>query len=237
MFKKIITSLTVSAAFVLPLGIAQAQTVTHDNHDGHNHSTSQRSAPDLFGNISPTVTATHVFTAALDDHVIGKESAPHTLIVYASVVCGHCATWFINDYPVIKKKLIDKGKLRLVFREFPTQPSQVAVAGFQIANCAPEKDYFKNITHQFENQKETFDRLKKGEGLTRFLELANAAGIETEEDMQACFKNQDGLSRIERSLERAQAGGIDAVPALILDERPMPGLNGAKEVLMALGEL
>lgn len=178
----------------------------------------------------------HVFTEAAGDHAIGDANADHTLIVYASVVCGHCGRWFQDDYPVIKERLIDTGKLRLVFREFPTQPADVAFMGFQLANCAAPENYFDALVYQFQTQKETFDRLGKGEGRARFLEIADKAGVKTEDEMLACFQDEAGKARIETSMKRAQAGKIDAVPALILDGSLMPGLNGAHEVLKALGE-
>lgn len=197
-------------------------------HAGHNHgpNAADHSAVDV----------DHVFTEAKGEHSIGDALAPHTLIVYASVVCGHCGRWFSEDYPIIQERLIDTGKLRLVFREFPTQPADVAVAGFQIANCAAPENYFDAIVYQFQNQDETFDRLRMGEGRERFLELSKKAGIDTEDQMIGCFESEDGKARIELAMKRATAGKIDAVPALILDGALMPGLNGAREVLEALGE-
>ena len=219
---------------VLPAAAQQAQpkfdwTAKPDAHAGHDHSAAPHDA-------AIDTSVENVFTEAKGEHTIGDALAPHTLIVYASVVCGHCGTWFEQDYPIIKQRLIDTGKLRLVFREFPTQPADVAVAGFQIANCAAPEDYFDAIVYQFQNQKETFDRLKKGEGRARFLELAQKAGIETEDEMLACFESETGKAQIETAMKRARAGGVNAVPALILDGGLMPGLNGAREVLEALGE-
>ena len=199
-----------------------------DPHAGHNH------GPNAADHSA--IAVDHVFTEAKGEHAIGDALAPHTLIVYASVVCGHCGRWFSEDYPIIKERLINTGKMRLVFREFPTQPADVAVAGFQIANCAAPDAYFDAIVYQFQNQTETFDRLRMGEGRARFLELSKQAGLETENEMISCFESEEGKARIELAMKRATAGNIDAVPALILDGALMPGLNGAREVLEALGE-
>ena len=38
----------------------------------------------------------YVFTEAPEDHVLGDEQAPITMIVYASVTCSHCSDWFTN---------------------------------------------------------------------------------------------------------------------------------------------
>ena len=216
--------------FTMPAAAQDAQSSFNwsakpDAHAGHNHAAG-----------AADINVDNVFTEAKDEHAIGDALAPNTLIVYASVVCGHCGSWFEDDYPIIKERLIDTGKLRLVFREFPTQPADVAVAGFQIANCAAPESYFDAIVYQFQNQDETFDRLRKGEGRARFLELSKKAGIETEDEMISCFESDEGKARIELAMKRAKAGNVDAVPALILNGALMPGLNGAKEVLQALAE-
>ena len=222
------TALIIIAASFNVVPAAAQQTPKPGAHAGHNHG-----AGNTDENLSPI---DYVFSEAPDDHAIGDAKADHTLIVYASVVCGHCGRWFEDDYPIIKQRLIDTGQLRLVFREFPTQPADIAFMGFQVANCAAPEDYFDAIVYQFQTQKETFEKLRSGEGRARFLEISNKAGLETEDDMLACFESEEGKARIETSMKRAQSGKIDAVPALILDGTLMPGLNGAKEVLAALGE-
>lgn len=231
----ILTSLiTVLSAAI---GSLPAAAQSNGSHIGHKHAQNTHASGSAYSPAAtPKSIPAHVFSEAPEDHSIGDALAPHTLIVYASVVCGHCGSWFSNDYPILKERLIDTGKLRLVFREFPTQPSEVAVFGFQIANCAPEESYFDALIYQFENQDETFAKVKEGEGRARFMELAQRSGLTTETEMLSCLQNPAGLKRIENSMERALAGNIDAVPALILDGVFMPGLNGAKEVLDALGE-
>ena len=70
------------------------------------------------------------------DFAIGSETANVALVEYASVSCGHCANWHSTVYPDFKKKYIDTGKVRYIFRTFPTAPIQLADAGHKIAMCA-----------------------------------------------------------------------------------------------------
>ena len=72
----------------------------------------------------------------LGDKVLGSDSAPVTIVEYASVTCPHCATFHQKTYPALKSKYIDTGKVKLIFREFPTQPAAVATAGFMLARQA-----------------------------------------------------------------------------------------------------
>src|SRR5215471_15364292 len=55
----------------------------------------------------------------LGDMSLGDEKAPVTIIEYASMTCPHCAHFHEATYPELKKKYIDTGKVRFIFREFP----------------------------------------------------------------------------------------------------------------------
>jgi protein-disulfide isomerase len=90
----------------------------------------------------------------LGDKVLGADNAPVTIVEYASVTCPHCATFHQQTYPTLKSKYIDTGKVRLIFREFPTQPAPVAIAGFMLARCAGDR-YYPMLDAIFDQQKTT----------------------------------------------------------------------------------
>ena len=75
-------------------------------------------------------------TAVGDEMVLGNPNAKVTVIEYASASCPHCARWNEDVYPAFKKKYVDTGKVKYVFREFLTPPTEVAAAGFLLARCA-----------------------------------------------------------------------------------------------------
>ena len=62
----------------------------------------------------------------LGDIVLGDEKAPVTIHEYASMTCGHCAHFAKETFPELKKRYIDTGKVRFVFREFPLDPLAAA---------------------------------------------------------------------------------------------------------------
>src|SRR5262245_13469879 len=55
----------------------------------------------------------------LPEMSLGDAKAPVTMIEYASMTCPHCAAFHERTYPELKKKYIDTGKVRFIFREFP----------------------------------------------------------------------------------------------------------------------
>src|SRR5262249_33445853 len=62
----------------------------------------------------------------LDDQIQGQADAPVTIVEYASMTCPHCSHFHETTYPEMKKKYIDTGKVRFIFREFPLD--QLALA-------------------------------------------------------------------------------------------------------------
>ena len=80
----------------------------------------------------------------------GNHEAKIHLIVYESLTCGHCASFHKNVYPDLKKDFIDKGLVKIEFRNFPLDIAALNAA--KIAHC--KNDGKSDILHfLFSNQK------------------------------------------------------------------------------------
>jgi len=139
--------------------------------------------------------------------VLGSDTAPITMIVWASVTCPHCSDWFTNEWPSIKKELIEPGKMRFVFRELPTQPAQLAMVGFMMAQCAPEEDYFK------------------------------LAGLKNEADINACLADQDKLAHIHTNSDRANGAALKGVPAFYINGESYEGKQDAGTLIKLINTM
>ena len=135
----------------------------------------------------------------LGDRVLGKDDAPVTIVEYASMTCPHCAAFHETTYPELKKRYIETGKVRFIFREFPLD--QLAAAAFMLARCAGETDsskYFTMIDTMFRQQRVW--AVEKP--LPPLLALAKQAGF-TQATFEACLQNQKLLDGIEAVRNRA----------------------------------
>src|SRR6202044_1168049 len=86
------------------------------------------------------------------DVMLGSDKAPVTIIEYASMTCPHCAHFSENTFPELKKRYIDTGKVRFIFREFPLDA--LAAAGFMLARCAGNDKFMPVIETLFAQQKD-----------------------------------------------------------------------------------
>ena len=176
-------------------------------------------------------------TEAPDDHVVGSEDAALTLIIWASVTCPHCASWFTTDWPLVKSELVETNKLRVVFREFPTQPGNLAMAGFRLAECAPTEDYMSLIEYQMENQSAIFDAAREGRGEDAYREIARLAGMETNEAMTTCLRNPDITAHIVDNMSRATTAEIESVPAFLINGQKYKGKSDAETLISLINEM
>jgi protein-disulfide isomerase len=171
--------------------------------------------------LAPTVAmAQTVSPARPDDRTVGAADAPVTLTVYLSTTCGHCAAWHTTDLPAIKAKYVDTGKLRIVYRDLPTPPEMLAVAGAAMARCAPAERYDDVLHALFAGQ----TAMKAGPlpGTARtWLAQAGSAGGMTIEQMNACMSDPASRSAVEARGEQASAEGVEFTPAFFVDGKPV----------------
>jgi len=141
----------------------------------------------------------------LGEMVLGDDKAPVTIIEYASMTCPHCANFHATTYPELKKRYIDTGKVRFIFREFPLD--QLAAAGFMLARCSaqdvkaavPGLDITKVAAQRYYAMIETLFAQQKDWVVQRplqpLLNIAKQAGF-SEQSFNECLKNQTVLDGI-----------------------------------------
>lgn len=179
-----------------------------------------------------------LLTAA--DMMIGAPDAPVTIIEYASVTCPGCAAFHTRIFPIIKEKYIDTGKVRFVFREFPTPPANLSMAGFVMARCiadrSPEKAgeaYFGVVGTLFHSQGQWLygdNPSPKDE----FLKIAGEAGM-TEVDLNACLSDEENVDTISEIIETGRTKyEITGTPSFVIDgvkRQDVRALNDFEKVI------
>ncbi|UNE55495.1 DsbA family protein [Bartonella machadoae] len=152
------------------------------------------------------------------DRFEGDKNAPVTIVEYASLTCIHCADFYNNVLPQIRKKYIKTGKVKLIFRDYAFDPR--ATAGFMLARCAPEDRYFPLIEVLFQKQQEW---VWEKDALTPLRKIGLMAGF-TDESFNACLKNQSLLDEVNASFERGKELGVTATPTFFINGNKYEGV-------------
>jgi protein-disulfide isomerase len=148
---------------------------------------------------------------ALDDISMGSETAPVTIIEYASMTCPHCAAFEAQVFPKLKEKYIDTGKVRFILREFPLDG--LAAAAFMLARCAGPDKYYPMVETLFAQQAKWAVR----NPLEPLLAIAKQAGF-TQQSFEACINNKDQLNKVQQVRDRAsQKFKVKATPTFFIN--------------------
>ncbi|MEO1250779.1 MAG: DsbA family protein [Pseudomonadota bacterium] len=154
---------------------------------------------------------------ALSEMALGAPDAPVTVIEYASITCPHCATFHERVFPTIKKDYIETGKVRFVFREFPTAPAELSVVGSMLARCAADKGgqdaYFLVLGSLFQTQQKWI----YGETRDELMKIAAQAGLD-QSDFDACVRRQELIDLINGNVDAAvEKYRINSTPSFVIN--------------------
>lgn len=167
-----------------------------------------------------------------DDRTLGAADAPVTLTVYLSTTCSHCADWHTNDFPAFKARWVDTGKVRVAFRDLPTPPQQVAIAGAVMARCAPEERYDAVLDTLFRGQAQL--RAQPGpppeQTVVAWLAAGGAAGGLTRDQMNACFSSEASYTEVTNRADQSFADGVNSTPSFFINGQPVPETMAARDV-------
>ncbi len=163
----------------------------------------------------------------LGDMALGDEKAPITIIEYASMTCPHCAAFHATTYPELKKRYIDTGKVRFIFREFPLD--QLALAAFLLARCSGPDKYFPMIETLFQLQKEWVTQKPLGP----LMAIAKQAGM-SEPAFNDCLQDQKLIDGIEEVRQRGMKLNVQSTPFFFVNGKPMRGSYSIEEFEKAM---
>jgi protein-disulfide isomerase len=167
-----------------------------------------------------------------DDRTMGSADAPVTLTVYLSTTCPHCAEWHTRDFPAFKARYVDTGQVRVAFRDLPTPPQEIAIAGAVMARCAPAERYDVALDALSRGQAQL--RAQAGppsdETVVGWLAAAGQAAGLTREQMNACFANETGFTEIEARAGQSLAEGVNSTPSFFINGQPLPNTMTSRDV-------
>jgi len=150
----------------------------------------------------------------------GDAAAKVTVQEFFSLTCTHCAAFAREAFQQIKSELIDTGKLRWVFCDFPLD--QVALQAAMVARYLPAERYEPFIMALFANQ----DRWAFARGVNTTDELwktAALAGMSRTTFDQAVA--DDGLRTwiLQEQANDQKQWNIDSTPSFVINGQKYAG--------------
>ena len=152
--------------------------------------------------------------AIVDDIVLGDQSAPLTIVEYASFTCGHCAAFHDENFSRLKSEYIDTGKVRFIQRDVYFDAPGLW-AGI-LARCGGDAKYYAVSDMLFDEQKTWLAGGSADEIAAGLRKIGLKAGM-SDEQMTACWNDEaKAQSLIATFQKNATADKIEATPTFVV---------------------
>lgn len=161
---------------------------------------------------------------------VGDADAPVTIREFADYQCPACAA-FAPTVERVREELVETGKARFVFFDFPLPMHAHAREAAAAARCAARQDQFWGYHDRlFETQR----RWAEADDPTPvFLDLAVESGVNAGR-LEQCIDQGAADEVIAQSLEAGKAVGLRATPTVIVGDTMFSGAVGFDQIRQAV---
>ncbi len=151
---------------------------------------------------------------------LGSADAKVVVNEWFSLTCTHCAAFQKETFPQVRAKLIDAGRVRYVWRDFPLD--QIALTAAMVARALPPERYEPFITALLGSQ----DRWAFARGVNSTEELAKFAALAGMS--RATFNATIGDAELKRAILTDQdlgekKFGVNSTPTFVMNGKATSG--------------
>lgn len=161
---------------------------------------------------------------------VGSADAPITIREFADYQCPACGA-FAPTSRRIREELVDSGKARFVFFDFPLPMHAHAQQAAVAARCAARQNKFWDYHDRlFERQRRWS---QEDDPTSTFLDMAVESGVNADR-LQQCMVQGGPDNVIARNKDAGKAAGLRATPTVIVGNQMFSGVIGYERIQQAI---
>ena len=154
-----------------------------------------------------------------DPFARGDKDAPVVMIEYADFGCSFCGKFARDTEPKLVKKYVDKGLLRMEWRNFAVfgkGSERAALAGWAAGQQGRFWQFYDAVYAKKSSEKSDFsdDQLHK---------LAEEAGVSDLDRFDRDRKGDDAKKAVDKDQEEAYGLGANSTPVFLINGQPVAG--------------
>ena len=152
--------------------------------------------------------------AKLPSIFVGEKNASIVVKEYFSLTCSHCASFHKNTFPKVKKELVDTGKVKFEFIDYPLD--RLAMFAASIARSIPSESYVETVSLLLSNQKKW---AYSKDPVTELSKLSKLFGI-TEKRFNEILSNKKLMEKILKKMEEDNSKfNISSTPTFVINDK------------------
>jgi len=153
------------------------------------------------------------------DPQLGERQAPVKIIEFGDFQCPFCA----QTAPILEQTVKNnKGKVELIWKDFPLPDHPEAYAAAAAAQCAGRQGKFWEYHDQlFLNQSSL--------GQDLYNRIASSLNLNMEK-FSSCLSNHEAVPLIKQNIDEARAIGVDSTPYFVINGQVYSGIISQEEL-------
>ncbi|HEX6407256.1 MAG TPA: thioredoxin domain-containing protein [Gemmatimonadales bacterium] len=173
-------------------------------------------------------------TSGFHGYVKGSKDAPVEITEFADYQCPFCQTFATLQMPTIEDRLINGGRLRWRYRDFPLQQHQFSRLAAHSAACADEQGkYWAQHEQIYQGQSEWAAARDAG---PFFRNYARTVGLDLGR-YDSCMKSGKYAGRIQASYNEGVQLGVSSTPTLLIGNRLYRGRLDSDAIIKMVDSL
>jgi protein-disulfide isomerase len=167
---------------------------------------------------------------------MGAQNAPITIYEFADFQCPHCAQFVSFIEPLIKQNLVDTGRARYVFYDFPLPNFPFGFLVSRGGRCANEQGKFWEFHNRVYQSQQEWSYAKEGKVLDLLTGYARELGLNADAFNQ-CLRSDKYAQEVSQSQKFGESLGVGGTPTLFVNGRKVDTPNTYKEFEAAVREI
>jgi protein-disulfide isomerase len=171
--------------------------------------------------IPANVTVQAADTAGFRGYMLGRPDAPVEITEFGDYQCPACAGFDMVQFPTVKERLIDGGRIRWRYRDFPLDNiHRHARLSAHAAACADEQGKYWDAHRLIYEAQADWAGSPDAAGDLRDIIKALGADMGKYDD---CMQSAKYAGRIQASLDEGTKLGVPSTPTFLVGGRLYPG--------------
>jgi protein-disulfide isomerase len=165
-------------------------------------------------------------TAGFAGYALGPADAPVVIREYADYMCPHCQNFDVMQFPTVKSRLIETGKVRWIFRDYPIQGNPHSRTAAHATACADDQGKYWEMHAKVFAEQGRWARSARPDRM--FRDYAEGLGLDVGA-YTTCMRDAVHAGRIQASYDEGNRAGVGSTPTFIIGNRLYPGNMSSDE--------
>ncbi len=156
--------------------------------------------------------------------VIGKKSAPVTVVEFSNYLCPHCKHHAELSLPLIIKNYVDTGKVRYIFRDLPFAGQDNVELAAEAADCAFDQGRYLEYHEALFRANGQWAKLATADLSATFSDYARQLGLDVNR-FEKCLSGHEKRPWVEEDKKMAEDLGVNGTPSFFINGKHVEGFR------------